>query len=78
VSVGQRFGLLVIERVGLRLPRRIAACLCRCQCGVRRVVRIEHLRAGRTTSCGHVREQMLTAAAERRAEEAHYAAQAMR
>jgi hypothetical protein len=49
---GRRFGrLTVIEE----LPGR--NCLCRCQCGRTSVKRLKHLVAGRTKSCGCLRDE---------------------
>ncbi len=50
--VGRRFGrLTVIEE----LPGR--NCLCRCRCGRTTVKRLKHLVAGRTQSCGCLRDE---------------------
>lgn len=45
--IGQRFGRLVVTA---DLGRRYFSCLC--DCGATRRVRLDHLEAGRTVSCG--------------------------
>lgn len=47
---GQRFGSLVVLR-GAQC-RGKTYLLCKCDCGVEKEVRIDHLRKGATTSCG--------------------------
>lgn len=55
---GQRFGqLLVLERAGSRerpdnARYKDAAWLCRCDCGVEKIIRGKDLRSGHTRSCG--------------------------
>ena len=56
---GQRFGLLVvIERAGSTKANGFAQWKCVCDCGNVTVVVGVALRAGKTRSCGHLREQV--------------------
>lgn len=51
---GQRFGkLTVVERMYTNSPR--AFWLCECECGNTTTARADHLKSGRTTSCGCIR-----------------------
>lgn len=49
--IGQRFAMLVIVKfVGSRKYQRLFECVC--DCGAIRVVQLNHLRSGRSKSCG--------------------------
>lgn len=45
----QKFGRLTVIEV---LPVRPKRALCRCECGVEKTVRLDHLKSGATQSCG--------------------------
>lgn len=44
--------VLRIERDPARKRRHYALCLC--SCGIKKFIRIDHLRTGKTVSCGHI------------------------
>lgn len=44
--VGEKFGhLIVLEKLG-------KYCLCKCECGAEKFIRMDHLKSGATVSCG--------------------------
>jgi hypothetical protein len=49
--VGRRFGSFVVKKLGRRVKRH-TLWLCVCICGAEREVRADHLKNGRSTSCG--------------------------
>lgn len=49
--VGKTFGRLVVEEFA-GVEKGSCCFVCRCQCGVRKVIKGEYLRNGNTTSCG--------------------------
>lgn len=51
------FGELTVLRIERDPARLRHYALCRCSCGVEKSVRIDHLRTGKTTSCGHIARQ---------------------
>jgi len=55
-SIGQRYGkLTILEDRGFRVlgdKRRMTQVLCRCDCGTEKVVLLNDLRSGKTTTCG--------------------------
>jgi hypothetical protein len=56
--LGQKFGRLMV--VGAAEPvgkRKRAAWLCRCECGVEKVIRAENLKDGSTKSCGCLNDE---------------------
>jgi hypothetical protein len=54
MATGQRYGRLVAVRVDPGDPLK---WLCRCDCGTTKFVRVTHVRAGRTQSCGCLKLQ---------------------
>ena len=50
IETPERFGLLTV--IGRASGPRSGYRLCRCDCGTEKPVRIDHLRSGRTISCG--------------------------
>ena len=50
--IGQRFGRLLVLREGPRPSRAQRVWVCKCSCGTIKMVRQQHLRHGRTQSCG--------------------------
>lgn len=48
--------VLRIERDPTRGRRHYA--LCRCSCGAEKLIRIDHLRTGKTISCGHISREL--------------------
>jgi hypothetical protein len=60
---GQRFAkmeVLALDRVDQNKYGTKSFWLCRCECGVQKVVRKDHLRLGRVLSCGCHRAQLKT------------------
>jgi len=58
VSVGDRFGRYVLVERQSNDARHQERWLCRCDCGVEKVVRLAHLRHGKILSCGcHHRDE---------------------
>jgi len=57
--VGQRFGRLVVKAM---VYERHAKCLCRCECGKEKVIRVSSLRAGCSNSCGCLASQRIAKA----------------
>jgi hypothetical protein len=56
ISIGDRFGkLAVVRRAGNRGQHAFWECLCECESGKAIAVRGDHLRDGRTVSCGCAR-----------------------
>lgn len=62
---GQRFGRwTVIKRCGTKIYGEVGACstfplwLCRCDCGTEAIVLGNNLKAGRTLSCGCLRDEL--------------------
>jgi len=62
--IGQRFGLLSIMGRDESKPR--ASWLCHCACGKEKVIREDHLLAGRTKSCGCASSRFKKAKMEKR------------
>lgn len=58
-AIGQKFGRWQVIDNTLRHNKHFSA-LCRCECGVEGVVRIEKLRTGKSLSCGCFRAENLT------------------
>lgn len=56
--IGQRFGLLVVLRVG-HDERSHLICTCQCDCGSQKVTRASSLTAGYTRSCGCYRRRRI-------------------
>ena len=54
---GQTFSNLFVIKFLCINNRNKSYYLCRCTCGKEKPVRIDHLRSGKTTSCGHVGNQ---------------------
>lgn len=65
--IGQKFGMLTVvsdakipasarREAGQRIKNRYVRC--RCECGKSTAVRVDHLRAGRTRSCGCLSAEM--------------------
>lgn len=54
-KAGETFGswTLVEYIASTSKPRTNSKWVCRCSCGVLRDVRVDHLRSGASTSCGH-------------------------
>lgn len=55
LSIGQRFGRLVIVGFGTKTSKfgnNVNCALCRCDCGTEKLVGIDCLKRGNTTSCG--------------------------
>lgn len=60
ISAGEKFGkLLIVGRDTASLSPRMWVCTC--ECGVKKSVRADHLRSGRTISCGCHKVACLTA-----------------
>ncbi len=59
---GKRFGNLVALRESGRTSGRIVIWLCRCDCGVEKPIRANHLSSGASTSCGCERQKKAAAA----------------
>ena len=49
---------MIEEAAGLP-PRGDRMMFCRCECGTEKIVRLDHLRSGRTTSCGCAQRDMV-------------------
>ena len=65
--IGERFGWLEVIAEGRRvtLPCRPKYWLCRCDCGVEKEVRYDHLRQGKVVSCSCRNEAMRKAGLHR-------------
>lgn len=50
--IGQKFGRLLVISKGTRSGEQSFKWLCKCDCGKERYVRADHLKSGRTVSCG--------------------------
>lgn len=60
ISVGDRFGRLVVDQVGRTEDRRYL-CVCHCDCGrVGLIAQFEHLETGSTVSCGCATKDRMT------------------
>lgn len=59
--LGQSFGRLVVIAREPNSVREKAKWLCQCACGNQTVARGDHLRTGRTSSCGCLNSEMTTA-----------------
>jgi len=57
---GQRFGRLLVLGRSDRQTGGMATWVCRCDCGVTKVIRGAHMRSGRSTSCGCLARELLT------------------
>jgi hypothetical protein len=69
---GQRFGLLVaISHTGTSEKWASALWLCRCDCGVEKVIPYHNLRDGCTRSCGHLAQEARTKHGMSRSPEYH-------
>ena len=52
ISIGDRFGKLVVICIGLKRNHNKGASLCICDCGQQKLVQNAYLSGGRTKSCG--------------------------
>ena len=60
IPPGTAFGRwTVIEEAAGLPPRGDRAMFCRCECGAEKIVRLDHLRSGRTMSCGCAQRDMV-------------------
>lgn len=59
--VGQRFGRLVVLDDSGRTGNRVVLCLCRCDCGSEKIVRLTKLRTGSTRPCGCLSRELVVA-----------------
>lgn len=50
--VGEKFGFWTVIESGRRAHSSLTTWLCRCRCGVERVVMMNHVRRGRSKGCG--------------------------
>lgn len=57
--IGQQFERLLVIRAAGRNKRRSSLWLCRCDCGVERIVEGSDLKRGRTRSCGCLHRQLV-------------------
>jgi len=58
--VGQKFGRLLVLRFANRDKWRTSRWLCRCSCGIEKIVRGTDLTSGHTKSCGCVQKEVIT------------------
>jgi len=59
-AIGRRFGRLVVEQAEKRSGKWSLHCMC--DCGRRAWVRVDHVRTGKTTSCGCFNQAQTSAA----------------
>ncbi|NMF18607.1 hypothetical protein HF883_10285 [Cloacibacillus porcorum] len=55
--VGERYGKLIIESFSHRDKRGKTYVLCLCDCGNRKVIRLDHLKSGLIQSCSCIRRE---------------------
>lgn len=57
VQAGDQFGqLTLIEEIGVSSKHKKPYWLCKCVCGVKKVIRLESMKKGSSTSCGCLRK----------------------
>lgn len=57
VNPGDQFGqLTLLEEIGVSSKHKKAYWLCQCVCGVKKVIRLESMKKGSSTSCGCMRK----------------------
>lgn len=56
---GKVFGRLMVLGFSGKTPRRASLWLCQCECGNRKVIVGQHLRTGKSTSCGCFHREQL-------------------